>query len=740
MMPTFPTHRLLPALILLLAVLAPVRAAPGTGLPLPVPEETAAPAATGWDWEEQRTLAQLGLRQDVLLSGVSTITAFDFPVRRDRVVREAWLDLAFTPSPSLLPAVSHLRVYLNDALMDVVPIGGGTPGRPARVRVPLDARLAGDYNQVRLEFIGHYTDICEEPTHSSLWVNLSRDSRLRLAGQTLAVRDDLATFPLPFFDPRDAGPLAVPVVLAGPPGPGQQQAAAVLASYFGSLAGWWRPARFPVLYDRLPDSGHAVVLATNARRPSFLRDTAPATGPVIELVPVPGDPRRKLLLLLGRDDADLQKAVRALAAGSVLLRGDRVRVEEVPPLAPRRPYDAPNWVPTDRPVRLGDLVGDTDRLQVNGLAPPPVRVDLNLPPDLFVWRSRGIPLQLRYRYTPPVASDESRLLVRVNDRLVASYPLQRDGVREDVRGLDLPAASLAGAGGMNLALRIGGRHQLRFDFSFASVVASAQKDRCQTTLPPSLQGVVSEDSTLDFSGLPHYLAMPDLAAFAVSGFPFTRMADLSETVAVMPARPTPAQLGLLLEVMAGLGAQSGHPAHGLRVSADWERASREDADLLVLGPLPADLRGHPALALQVAGQRTALRGDGAAAVDVSAAAPFAAVVGLQAPHHAQRSIVALIAQEAADYVLLSDALASPGGREAISGSVAILRTAGIHSQFVGKPYYVGHLPWWRLLWFRLAGHPLLVGLLALLAAAVLAFLAWAALRGLARRRLAGGGP
>ncbi len=63
-----------------------------------------------------------------------------------------------------------------------------------QAKLPLDARLIADFNQVRLEFVGHYTDICEEPTHSSLWVNLSSNSTLRLGDQPLAMQDDLANF------------------------------------------------------------------------------------------------------------------------------------------------------------------------------------------------------------------------------------------------------------------------------------------------------------------------------------------------------------------------------------------------------------------------------------------------------------------------------------------------------------------------------------------------------------------
>lgn len=717
-------------------------------------------AGAAWPWQRASTLAQLGRRQDTLLSGVRNTTSFEFQMRRDRLAREAELDLSFTPSPSLLPTLSHLRVYLNDALMGVLPISREQLGKPVQAKLPLDARLIADFNQLRVEFVGHYTDICEEPTHSSLWVNLSSNTTLRLGGQPLAMQDDLANFPLPFFDPRDTARLELPVVFAGPPSVAQQRAAALMASYFGSMAGWWRQARFPVSYDRLPAQGHAVVLAVNGKFPAVIGRHAPVQGPVIELVSLPDDPQRKLLLVLGRNDADLQVAVSAMAAGNVLFRGTHVQVNEVKPLAPRKPYDAPNWVRTDRAVRFAELLDYPQQLRANGISPQPIVVNLNLPPDLFIWRNQGIPLNLRYRYTPPFSSDESRLSVAINDQFISSFPLIRRSGKQGLEEIRLPVlAGDAGSGDGKLlipALKIGDRNQLRFDFNFASVMGSAQRDHCQTVLPPNLQAAIEEDSAIDFSGFHHYMGLPDLSAFALSGFPFTRMADLSDTVALVPPRANEAQVGLLLNLIGGLGVQSGYPAYGLRVSDDWKQASRLDADLLVLGALPQELRGSDQLSLLIDNQRTTLRNGGVGSpqnavldarlgktagdaavnrVGVTADAPFAAIIGLQSPHHAQRSIVSLAASADADYALLDDALGDIGKREAIAGSVAILRTSGIHSQFVGEHYYVGSLPWWLLLWYHLADHPVLLAVLATVAVLLAGFLLWRTLRWVAQKRL-----
>jgi cellulose synthase operon protein B len=62
------------------------------------------------------------------------------------------------------------------------------------------------------------------------------------------------------------------------------------------------------------------------------------------------------------------------------------------------------------------------------------------------------------------------------------------------------------------------------------------------------------------SGYYHYISMPDLKAFARSGFPFSRMADMSESIVVVPKDTTPTLVSTLLESVASISARSGYPA------------------------------------------------------------------------------------------------------------------------------------------------------------------------------------
>lgn len=217
--------------------------------------------------------------------------------------------------------------------------------------MPIDPLYITDFNRVRLEFVGHYRDVCENPASSTLWLDVGRESYLDLTYQSLKVHNDLSHFPVPFYDPRDNRPLTLPMIFPGSPAVAQQQAAAIVASWFGSKAGW-RGQQFPVYFNELPDR-NAIVFATNDKRPDFLRDHPPVKAPTIEMIDNPNDPYVKLLVIFGRDDNDLLLAAKGIARGNILFRGSSVTVDGIKTLQPRQPYDAPNrCAPTARSPSL----------------------------------------------------------------------------------------------------------------------------------------------------------------------------------------------------------------------------------------------------------------------------------------------------------------------------------------------------------------------------------------------------
>ncbi|MDW5377128.1 cellulose biosynthesis cyclic di-GMP-binding regulatory protein BcsB [Halomonas sp. HP20-15] len=703
---------------------------------------------------EHRTLPLTRLAQaPIELTGLVPSQRIDFGVRDDRLVTRALLDLHYTPSPALLDDVSQLKVYLNDEVVGVVSLEPDR-GKPQHAEVSLDPRLIRDYNRLELSLIGHYKDICENPVHTSIWLDIGNDSHLELTEQALPLANSLARLPGPFFDSRDDDVLDLPIVLPESPDLAMQRAGGIVASWFGSLADW-RGQHFPVTFDQ-PPRQHAVVLATNEARPAFLANYPPVDGPTVEIISHPDTPYVKLLLVLGRDNEDLLEAARALALGDVLLHGQSARIEAIDTLEPRRPYDAPKWVPTDRPVSFDELVEYPDQLQIEGGKLDTIDVNLRVPPDLFVWENDLIDLDLGYRYTPPATEKGSRLDIAINGEFLRSFPLSQEG-SGDPSGLEVPVLQdWLGAGGKIAipALRLGAANRLSFDFNYANRVGGAEPDKCITVTQVPNRAAIDEASTLDFSGYPHYLAMPALRTFATAGFPFSRLADLSQTLVVMPSSPSAEQLSSLFDTLGRIGAQTGYPGVAVSLTDDWQQVREVDADILAFGSLPESLSERPPVMALGPDARSRLRLasrdaevaarhdplDGAPvpadrSVTISAHGPLAAVLEMQSPFFDQRSVVALLTAGPADQRLLNRTLAKPSALDQISGSVAVIRDSGITSNTVGERYYVGHLPWMTWLWYHLSRHPWLIAAMAGFAVLVVAFLLWRILRRLGAKRL-----
>ena len=689
------------------------------------------------------------------LRGTEPTSQIEFGVRSDEVVTRALLTLSYRPSPALIPTLSQLKVYLNDELVGLVTVTADQLGKENQTQLPIDPRFIGDFNRVRLELVGHYANVCENPANSTIWMDIGKESKLDLTLQKLPLKNDLSHFPEPFFDARDSRPLQLPMVFSNQPNLVQQRAAGILASWFGSKA-QWRGQSFPVLYNQLPKEQHAVVFATNDHRPDFLKDLPPVEKPTVEMVSQPDNPYEKMLLILGRDDQDLLTAVEGIAQGELLLRGDTSTIDSVKMLAPRQAYDAPNWVRTDRRTTFAELTQYQNQLQADGLQPNPISLTLNLPPDLFLVRARGIDMDLIYRYTSPIQQDGSRLALHLNNQFMQDYPLTpKDTVGQQIMRIPLMQGLQDSNRQLTIpALRLGVVNQLRFHFDYANTFIGGTADgRCETVTAVGHHVVIDDNSSIDFSGYRHYIEMPSLGAYANAGFPYSRYADLAQTLVLVQPKPANGEVSTMLNALGAIGAQTGYPALRVQMSDDWNQAKDKDADLLMIGGIPQDLQDDKKINLLADAARSWInmpsRPITAQNVPVSASdrtvesqtgissrGPMGAIVGFQSPFNDQRSVVALLADSPRGWDLLNNALLDSGKRAAVFGSATVVRESGVTSVRVGDTYFVGHLPWWERLWNLLATHPVWLAICAVVVVILFALMAWRLMRMVSRRRLA----
>jgi cellulose synthase (UDP-forming) len=629
-------------------------------------------------------------------------------------------------------------------------------GQPAfQLDMPISPVFFQDIDRLNFRFTGRYTNECNDPLSGLLWGTVYDTSTLTLTVERLPPQRDLSRLPLPFFDRNQKDLLSLPFLLPANASSEALRTAGIVASWFGDLSAY-RGANFPVLTEA-PAEGNAVAIVVGSEGRD-LPGLPPVNGPTLAVVANPNDPLASLLVVAGRNGDEAVTAATVLALGSHTL-GSAVALAQPPQVAPRAPYDAPNWVPTNRPVRLGELV-DTADLQSYGYVGL-LKVPFRTAPDFYTWRNRPFDLRLRYRAPPAPIIDlqPSRLDVGINGSYLDTLSLASVSPNDSWfhRLLSFAFAQQPASARVGVPVYdVFGANELQFFFDARPL----HRGDC-VGIPQDLRMSVDPDSTIDLSAGYRFTELPNLAFFVNSGFPFTRYADLAEAAIVLPDRPSSVEVSAYLDMMGRFGALTGYPAVRVAVVRPDGIASVADRDLLVIGTLQrlgkaAELLSGSGVALRdgrftvsvsdplesvrrIFDDRPGKERDRAAATLAAGVSETTAVlVGGQSPLRSGRSVVAIAAAapQALEGVvaILRDSQQAP----LIQGDLALMAADHVASFRVGTPYTVGSLPFWMWPSWYLRDQPLVSVVLMLVGCVFLGSALYWAMHRRAQRRLAAG--
>jgi cellulose synthase (UDP-forming) len=729
------------------------------------PASSANTAVSPGQYQDSFTLADAGSPQ-IELHSVNRRHNIYFTLSQTHVARTAIIHVHYAFSPSLIPQLSHLKLMLNGTLFATIQPAagkfGGSDGSDTEADFNIPPELLVHSNALTIEFIGHYTMGCEDPTSTSLWARVDPNTSLDISGDLLPLADDLKQLPVPFVDPAAIQPLSIPIVFPRQPSFKAIQAAGIVASYFG-LVSADRPVRFPVSIGTIPP-GNAIVIAENTAGLDAALNLSAITGPTVAMRANPNDPYGKILIVTGTSADDAIIAAQALALHSGLLSGAQASISNFVLPAKQAPDAAPRWARTDQTI---PLVATADHLQSAQLQGAQLRGDgaatlnsyFRIPPDLYYDAGDDSPrLHLAYRYNSIPIGPDSSLQVRLNSAFIGSAPLPpgQDTSRVTQTDVAVPAVNLRPFS-----------NTLSFDYTFQL----AHKQDCDDGTPINLQGAILQDSYLDLRGYPHWTPLPNLEIFSNAGFPFTRFADLSETTVVLPPAPTPQEIEAFVTLMGHFGRQTGSP--GLRVVVAGPDALQNGAatDFLIIGAaddqpafsklgthLPVSFNGeqvHVATPAQVPNPVHDIRGSFVALLHnawlklhptdqadpgdlTTGGTPDAVIEGIESPYDVggSRSIVAIHLKDGSTFEPFMSTFLDVQQSSDISGSVSVLHGTEFRSSRVGaQVYYVGYLPWWIQLRLLVAAYPWLIAIVVVALALLLAVWTRQWLRAKARARL-----
>ena len=640
-------------------------------------------------FSELQDLRALGHPQALVLRKSEPRTVY-LRIPITKVVRQATLVLHYRASSALSPASSQILISLNGTAAGAVTLAqnGLGPNGSSSAQLALPADLLMSDNALTFQLAGTCAGRC---TDASIWTRVEPTSQVQMSGSMLSLANDLRLLPAPFFDRSMERRVFVPVVFSEPPDAASLQAAGVVASWFGLLADH-RGAGFPVQVGQIP-AGDVVLVSRTGSRLAAAIGASGIRGAAVALRDNPGDPYGKVLAILGDDGEQVLRAARALASGQVPKEGDCADVGRVSAPAARVPYDAPRWLNTDRVVPLGDYA-TVDQYQVYGSGA--MNLYFRLPPDLYYGSRDTVPLILRYRYAGVAPGAQAEMRVKLNNREVGRWKLAPapSGSEAQRQAVYLPVTHLFT------------RNTLTVEFSFPEPSAEAGEYPEATLL---------RSSELDLRGVPRFAAMPRLELFANAGFPFTRLADLSQTAVVMPRHPSPEQIGLYLEMLGWFAAQTGYPALRVAVLEPGKLAGAGRKDLLIIGtaedqPLFQDWAREMPVRTDAGLARLSDADEGwqrflllpwtraarerARLVEMLSAetAPEAIIEQFESPLAPGRCVVAIATAHPRRIEPLTALLAGSADLAHVYGSVSVLRNGRFHSFLApARGYHLGQL-------------------------------------------------
>ena len=702
-------------------------------------------------------LLDMGRPDGVHLEGTSSEVSVPFSTRQDDAFVGSRISLMFSYSGAVGRDDGELSVYLNNEPIGSVQLGRAR-GAKSRAEFTFSPALLTTDNRLMFKFAlkGQGANACKIARDRAFWVNIEPASFVYLSATRLPLADELAFLPRPFVDPKDPLSLSLPFVLPPSPEPPVVQAAGMVAGYFGLIA-QYKGATFPVVFNGLP-AGNAVVLVEGDRYPPGVA-SIPGEGPRVAIITNPSQIDSKLLLIIGANAAELQTAAATLALqASSLTGGWSAAHATLPPL--RKPYDAPKWISTDHAVRLGDIINPAT-LNGRRIADTP-QIFFRTAPDLFFGALSGGTLYLRLHRADDTWIDagDSRVFIDLNQRVVGEVPMEPKlkvlsrlkewlfpGNADDrVSPVILPGYQLFSAN--------------RLDFKFD--LRAHQSADCDT-LDWSDRTGIDPDSLIDLTRVAHFAAFPNLALFANAGFPFTRLADLSDTAFVLSETPSTDEVQAFLNLLGQIADATGVPATRYVVVSAEHVDTVADRNLIVLGldssqPLLRQWEAYNSVHITSTGVTTAPKlnfvqrliqpfdprapyyhGSAVELAKATLGKPYAYMSSFWSPLDANRIVVAIGATQGAALVDLTKQMEDPGFTAKIQGDFFFSTDGKGEFYTSGRRKFVGELPiWWKIQWlagsFGLAAFACVIFAIVFLATAIHRFAPYQANRRLRVRK------
>ncbi|KGD73270.1 cellulose biosynthesis cyclic di-GMP-binding regulatory protein BcsB [Pantoea vagans] len=701
------------------------------------------------------SVAQMGQSRGITLTGGQLQSGITFTLPGDEVITNARLNLTLRVSAALAARNTSLQLMLNGQPLGTLPLGA-TDSDVSDYELDIPAAMVVSNNNLSFKINDADKLLCEKESAQQYQVTILPNTALHLEGQKLNIGTRLRNFPRPFLDPQRMTASTITMGFASNVSPDAVSAAALVASWLG-IQSDYRGIRFPVVRGELPEN-NGILFGHPGDRIGTL--TFPAShGPMLQVVDNPSNPVYKLLLVSGNNDDQLRQAANRLTTQPFTTDESQLQVP-VQTIGNRKPYDAPRWINTDRPVRLSELLRKDQSLTSSGIWHDALRVNFRAAPDLFLWDGDTVPVNLHYRFPSEswIDEDNSFLNVMLNGTFLRNLTVNKVGLLENAwhrLGGDARQEQYQ----LNLEpYLIYGDNQLALYFN----IKPRADAPCGVLLNNNIKSRIEEDAWIDLSHTRHFSMLPNLSYFVGASFPFSRLADFGQTTLLLPETPSNAELSTLLDLAARAGTATGVALTQNQVlfglpTGGTHLARIQQSDLLAVSTTGNSAFNQAMLAASpydatsstfgvkepdtLEKLRGWLTGDWSrqqldADRYFSSNEAWRGFLSYRSPWNRDRLVVMTVATSDDQLLRLHNDLSSAQINAAVRGDTAIITDEnGIRSFRVGAQFPSGEMPWYMMVVWYANQHSVLLAVAAVLLSALVGSAAWVMLKRHAWRRL-----
>ena len=637
-----------------------------------------------------------------ILKGSYDTAEVTIPVANRWNIKNLKIHLEFMPSKALTPKRSLLVVYFNGVVVFQKILDPTIDLYSYDIFIPKS--LVKDFNKLEVKAIQHYClNCCENPSSPELWTEVFwKKSYLKVKYEEKPIKDKLLYLRDYVLDYKNLGTLNFGIITQSLNDYFLTMGAKI-ASYLGSNIKYRKV--FVNSLDSFKKDEDIFLIGDY----SFIRKKLKLNlkdFPNVFLVQNPYYSNRAIVVVTAKDKEELNRVVDSLISiPRNLIIGKNLTIEKY-----KKPvinaYESPKYIPFNKKVYLKDLgYEDLKFYQPTYFH----KIKFTVPPDIFTFSGGKWIFHMFYSYNGAVDTEASAINIFLNGKFLANLKIDKKyGTILEDNIIKIPVYLLSP-----------GDNELEIQYALKPPGGG----HCINPNYRLLQGsVFSDKSYIEIPDLLHWREMPYLELFTTEIYPYSIYPDLKDTE-IFVSKKTTDIISSLYTLMAYIGEKILVPSYNVNVVSSLDALDKSKNIIAIGSNFPTVFFKNTPIGFKnnkiqlkysafkkiedtIRNRLLGRKEDKNLKTILSLKDNFldeTLLVEGKSPFKSQKTILILSSKNDNNVLKTIQKFYNPVFAGKIKGDLAVIDILNnkVYSANIGKKYYVGHLPWFDFILFKI---------------------------------------